>query len=278
MSINSNIVRSQLIEAKFYENSRHTDNIPLINEESINNKMVNSSIISHPIQQEIIPAQEVYTSGNYVSSERKTLTQTTEGHRQVLNNNAPCFIHSEAVDRETASMAESMLTDALLPPSAIHLKDIIGSTLDKKELMFIREKLTDKYSAMENPIIQTLPKSSQSLATSDVSHIHSAKEYNSTNIKDTGKIVAKSPERNLSLSEKTEVSNAINFFFIFNFISVSNIYKHLAKMVAHDQCLQFNNNCLLILSMFDFKCLIFFNSNLKIILIVCIIKTIIKIF
>jgi len=213
MSINSNIVRSQPIEGRFYENSRHTDNIPLINEESINSKMVNSSIISHAIQQEIIPAQEIHTSGNYVSSERETLTHL-EGHRQMLNNNAPCFIHSETVDRETASMAESMLTDALLPPSAIHLKDIIGSTLDKKELMFIREKLTDKYSVMENPIIHTVPKSSQSLATSDVSRIHSAKEYNSTSIKNMGKIVAKSPERNFSLSEKTEVSNNLSKYSI----------------------------------------------------------------
>jgi len=226
MSINSNIVRSQPIEGRFYENSRRTDNIPLTNEESINCKMVNSLLDSHPIQK-ITPDQEIHTSENYVSSKRKTSTHLEE-HRQVINNNTPCLVHSETVDHETACMAESMLTDALLPPSAIHLKDIIGSTLDEKELMFIREKLTDKYNAMENPIIHILSKSSQSLGTNDISRIHSAKEYDSTNIKDVGKIVTKSPERNLSLSEKTEVSNAINFF-LFLILYANNLYKHLKK-------------------------------------------------
>ena len=43
-------------------------------------------------------------------------------------------------------LAEKMLSEALLPPSAIHSSDIVGSTLDAKGLIYIREKLSDKYN------------------------------------------------------------------------------------------------------------------------------------
>lgn len=42
-------------------------------------------------------------------------------------------------------LAEKMLSEALLPPSAIHSNDIVGSTLNDKELSFIQRKLADKY-------------------------------------------------------------------------------------------------------------------------------------
>ncbi|RLU23867.1 hypothetical protein DMN91_004075 [Ooceraea biroi] len=205
MSINSNIVKSQPIEGRFYENSRHADNIP-VNEGSTNSEVVNSLITSHLAEQETVPTQEVHTSGEYASSERRVPTHS-DGHGQALNNNAPCrhSLHSAAVDRETASIAESILTDALLPPSAIHANDIIGSTLDERELMFIREKLTDKYSAVECPAIHGLPKSSRSLDTSEVSSVHSAKDFAS--IKDAEKLALKNPDRNLALTEKTEIGS-----------------------------------------------------------------------
>lgn len=45
--------------------------------------------------------------------------------------------------------ADTMLANALLPPSAIHSHDIVSSTLDKKGLMFIRDKLNSKYGMQE---------------------------------------------------------------------------------------------------------------------------------
>lgn len=47
-------------------------------------------------------------------------------------------------------LAERMLSEALLPPSAIHAADIIGSTLDEKGLMYIREKLNSMNSGKED--------------------------------------------------------------------------------------------------------------------------------
>ena len=53
-----------------------------------------------------------------------------------------------------ALLAEQMLSEALLPPSAVHANDIIGSSLDEKGLMYIREKLSDKYSNKnETPMV-----------------------------------------------------------------------------------------------------------------------------
>ncbi|XP_076376455.1 testin LIM domain protein [Megalopta genalis] len=57
--------------------------------------------------------------------------------------------HSKSLVDDT-HIAESILADALLPPSVVHSNDIIGSTLDQKDLMFIREKLTNKYGNQGN--------------------------------------------------------------------------------------------------------------------------------
>jgi hypothetical protein len=48
--------------------------------------------------------------------------------------------------RYNALLAEQMLFEALLPPSAANASNIVGSSLDEKELMYIREKLSNKYS------------------------------------------------------------------------------------------------------------------------------------
>lgn len=53
---------------------------------------------------------------------------------------------------ENSLLAEKMLNEALLPPSAIHAHDIIGSTLGQEGLSLIREKLTSKYSAKDEPV------------------------------------------------------------------------------------------------------------------------------
>ncbi|XP_076642186.1 testin LIM domain protein [Halictus rubicundus] len=61
--------------------------------------------------------------------------------------------HSKSInddDDDEAFIAESILADALLPPSTVHTNDIIGSTLDRKGLMFIREKLANRYGNQGN--------------------------------------------------------------------------------------------------------------------------------
>ncbi|XP_057332487.1 testin [Microplitis mediator] len=63
----------------------------------------------------------------------------------------PSINSCESISQENKNslLADKLLSDALLPPSAINSADIIGSTLDEKELSYIREKLSSKYSGKE---------------------------------------------------------------------------------------------------------------------------------
>lgn len=58
---------------------------------------------------------------------------------------------SDNVPLTNAQLAEQMLSDALLPPSAVHANEIIGSTLDRNKLKYIQEKLSAKYSKDDPP-------------------------------------------------------------------------------------------------------------------------------
>lgn len=223
VSINNDIVRSQPIEGRLYDNFPCTNDTVPINKRNINSKIVNSLIPAHLAEQEIVPARDMYTSGNYVPREESASKSTLmhlEDNRETLNNTMPYLVHSEAVNSEAASIAESMLADALLPPSAIRANDIIGSTLDEKELMFIREKLADKYNAAESPIVYAVPKSSRLLDTNmHTIHPHGGgiKENNSfadinketDNIYKTA-ITAITKCSAGNLMEKVEVSNVIS--------------------------------------------------------------------
>lgn len=216
VSANNNIAKSQLIGGKLInENSQYASDTASINEKTVESKVINSSIPAHLAEQEIVPAREMYTSGNYIPYGRNALKDALEGHRETLNNILPYTAHLETVNNEGASMAESMLADALLPPSAIHTNDIIGSTLDEKSLMFIREKLADKYNTTENLVTHAVPKSSRLLDTSDILRNDGSKENNNNpaNINKDAERTAiitamKNPVR--ALLENTEITNIIN--------------------------------------------------------------------
>ncbi|GAB1861838.1 Prickle-like protein 2 [Camponotus japonicus] len=215
VSANNNIAKSQLTGGKLInEHSQHASNT-MSNERAVNSKIINSSLPAHLAEQEIVPAREMHTSGNYISYGGNALKSTLEGYRETLNNITPCSAHLETINSEAVSMAESMLADALLPPSAIHASDIIGSTLDEKSLMFIREKLADKYNAIENSAMHAVPKSSRLLDTSDVLHSGGSKENNNNpaNInKDVERtaIITATKNPTGTLLEKTEVNNIVN--------------------------------------------------------------------
>ncbi|XP_023289548.1 uncharacterized protein LOC105701675 [Orussus abietinus] len=61
------------------------------------------------------------------------------------------------LNQEYSRSAELMLSEALLPPSAVNASDIVGSTLGKDKLMFIQEQLRSKYSK-DDPIRMRLAK------------------------------------------------------------------------------------------------------------------------
>ncbi|XP_032673405.1 uncharacterized protein LOC116845148 [Odontomachus brunneus] len=217
-NVNSNVARSQSVEGKFHENLQQTNDAALVRG-GVSGKIINSSIPSRLAEQEIVSPREMHTSGNFVpfgGNGTRSALMHTEAHRETLSNVTPYSLaHSEAQNSDAASIAECMLADALLPPSAIHANDIIGSTLDEEELMYIREKLADKYNAVENPVLHSTPKSSRLLDTSDLLHPRGGvpKEgNNSANVnKDAERTAIIAAMRNPtgSFAERTEPGNAI---------------------------------------------------------------------
>lgn len=169
VSASSNIARSQPIEGKLIcENFQH-DTVLQVDERkaAVDDKIINSSIFTHLAEQEIVPAREKHTCRNYVPYGGNAF----ERHGETLNHvdTTMCIAtHGEVINDETVFSAESMFADALLPPSAIHANDIIGSTLDEKGLTFIREKLADKYNVAKNPAMCAVSKFSRPLDTSDI--------------------------------------------------------------------------------------------------------------
>jgi len=206
--VSSNIVRSQPIEGKLTrEDFQRAHDTVSVNEKGINGKKINSSILTHLAEQEIVSARERHTFENYVSYGEDAF----EGHGETLNDTTLCIAHLEAVDDKTASIAESMLADALPPPSAIHANDIIRSTLDEKGLMFIKEKLADKYN-VENPVaMRAVSKSFRPLnISSNVSYLRSS-EAGKVNDDPTGiskyaeaTAVAKNPAETAEMSASLE--------------------------------------------------------------------------
>ncbi|XP_011874806.1 PREDICTED: uncharacterized protein LOC105565871 [Vollenhovia emeryi] len=147
VSASSYIARSQPIEGKLicdnYQRPHDTVTPSSANEKGITGKTVNSSILTYLAEQEMVERRDTLGSCN-VSYGEDALER--------LGDTTLRTAHPEAVDDKVALIAESMLADALLPPSAIHANDIVGSTLDEKGLTFIREKLADKYNIAENPV------------------------------------------------------------------------------------------------------------------------------
>lgn len=222
--VSSNIARSQSIEGKLIDESFQCAHDTIsVNEKDINSKLVNSSILTHLAEQEIVSACERHTTGNYVSYGEDIF----EGHRETLDDTTLCIARPDNSNDETA---ESMLADALLPPSVIHVNDIIGSTLDEKGLTFIREKLADKYNVAENPAaMHAIPKSFRPLDANDILYPRGggAKENNNlTNIDkhaEKAAIIAAMKNSAESPAEKTEMGSPLE--------AERKMYKPLSQIV-----------------------------------------------
>ncbi|KYN41461.1 Prickle-like protein 2 [Trachymyrmex septentrionalis] len=169
VSAGSNIARSQPLEGKLIYENLQRDTVLQVDEKNVavDDKIVNSPIFTHLAEQEIVSAREKHTCRNYVPYGGNAF----ERHGEIRLNHVDTTICTaahggEAINDETVFSAESIFADALLPPSAIHANDIIGSTLDEKGLTFIREKLADKYNnAAKNPAMYAVSKFSRSLDT-----------------------------------------------------------------------------------------------------------------
>lgn len=80
-------------------------------------------------------------------SKRRDSGTNTRAHLEATGKIDSYVIKSDELCQD---LAERMLSEALLPPSAIHANDIIGSTLGEKGLMYIREKLNSMNSNKED--------------------------------------------------------------------------------------------------------------------------------
>lgn len=70
-----------------------------------------------------------------------------EAYKDMFKNPSTSLLNSKSINDNID--VETLLVDALLP-SSVHTTDVIKSTLDEKSLIYIREKLTNKYSNQEN--------------------------------------------------------------------------------------------------------------------------------
>ncbi|KAK1117863.1 hypothetical protein K0M31_015535 [Melipona bicolor] len=68
-------------------------------------------------------------------------------YKDVLKNPSTSLLHSKPINNDTV---EALLANTLPLHSTVRTNDIVRSTLDEKGLMYIREKLTNKYSNQEN--------------------------------------------------------------------------------------------------------------------------------
>ncbi|XP_043502629.1 uncharacterized protein LOC122524415 isoform X1 [Polistes fuscatus] len=83
-------------------------------------------------------------------TEQKNLTHRNNVDLQTEPLNIELSKSDESQEMNLQEVADNILANALLPPSAINVHDIVSSTLDKDELMFIRDKLNSKYSMQDN--------------------------------------------------------------------------------------------------------------------------------
>ncbi|XP_078048916.1 testin LIM domain protein isoform X2 [Augochlora pura] len=124
--------------------------------EIVKSELVKSGVYNKGVS--IIDSQKVNTNCNNITCEEVSIASHLNSNVTLPSENSLEYFeesskfknlsispsHLKSLDDDT-HIAESILADALLPPSMVHANDIIGSTLDQKDLMFIREKLTNKY-------------------------------------------------------------------------------------------------------------------------------------
>ncbi|XP_017796416.1 PREDICTED: uncharacterized protein LOC108577735 [Habropoda laboriosa] len=136
ISNDSRIVKSESIKNAPYNKGVHPIDFPKI---SSNNQNIAKEV---PTTESLKPLYDAAVTRNPSECYK-------EAYKDMLKNPSTSLSHSKSIS-DNVYDAEAILADALLPPSIVNANDIIGSTLDEKDLMYIREKLTNKYSNQEN--------------------------------------------------------------------------------------------------------------------------------
>lgn len=117
-----------------------------------NREIDNSLLADRKLQSTGIPAEGLATSDPISGAYNSKSSVQQLSDRRTCDTSGTDSDLARNREIENSLLADRMLNEALLPPSAIHAADIIGSTLDEKGLSFIREKLTSKYSAKDESV------------------------------------------------------------------------------------------------------------------------------
>lgn len=111
------------------------------------------------------------------------------------NPSAACSFSYLKPTNDDTFIPENILANTLFPSSTVQTNDIIASTLDKKGLMFIREKLTTKYRKQENQ--GQVPYNSPSFA----------RDFNSSNLLSTNGCIASQNDNVINDRKRTVVES-----------------------------------------------------------------------
>lgn len=117
------------------------------------NQLANSPNFKNPDSTSRAESNEGISShkpSEYLPSQLKAYTERLGG--QVDQN-----LEFSSDLSPNALIAQQMLSEALQPPSAINSSSIVGSSLDKQGLSYIRDKLHDKYSNKNDNQIPIVP-------------------------------------------------------------------------------------------------------------------------
>lgn len=134
-------------------NSGNIENVPVLEKHNINsedNKITKGN--NHNIIKDNLKHLNDAAVTN-VNSETVLSWNPSECHKiaykDVLKNPSTSLLHSKSIN-DDINTVEALLANTLPLHSTVHANDIVRSTLDEKGLMYIREKLTNKYSNQEN--------------------------------------------------------------------------------------------------------------------------------
>ncbi|XP_076676415.1 testin LIM domain protein [Andrena cerasifolii] len=138
-------VKSEAIAGGVYNKGINQTNFPRAdnNRDMASKKLPTTGHLKYP------SSDVIRNVNSEVTSPLNPVQHYKDAYKDKVGSPFTSLLHSKPIN-DDAYIAESMLTDVFRSPSTAYTNDIIGSTLDKEGLMFIREKLSNKYSKQEN--------------------------------------------------------------------------------------------------------------------------------
>lgn len=156
ISVASGAATSEMVKGKY-----HSSGVPCISPRRGSSPVLrgellqsNSPVRSYAQEEHVPQSVQNYAEGLasvLLQESGKSQSANADATKYSVHNPASEIASAADLQRENALIAERLVSEALSAPSAAKAGEIVGSTLDQRELMFIREKLSDKYSMKDEP-------------------------------------------------------------------------------------------------------------------------------